>query len=442
MRFLAKHAAALLLISVCAAPHRAAGQTPKNRPKAPVRKAEQPVDPQEALLCQAEGAIDKKDFTAAVPLLLTYLARRPDDATAHFQLGYAYSGLQRWEDARSEYSRAIALDAKLVAAQLNLGLVLLDREPAAAVEPLRRAAELLPDQAHPRFLLGLALERTGDLKGAIEQYQAAENLSAKDYEIVFALGRALLRSLRPGEAEVRFREALAMRGDSAPARLGLAHSLLALKNLEGAAEELKVYLAQQPQERDARLQRAAILSELQRYDQALEELNQADASAPPSVESYKLRANVYLLQKQLSPAAEALQKALAFAPQDASLHAWMGRVWLEKRDFAAAERELRQALQLDSSLTDALRDLVSVCYLAEKYQAALDLLDVLARRETPHAFSWFVRATCYDKLQRKAEALAAYEKFLALDQGQNESHALQARQRIRLLTRELQQQKR
>ena len=85
---------------------------------------------------------------------------------------------------------------------------------------------------------------------------------------------------------------------------------------------------------------------------------------------------------------------------------------------------------------------MTVYYLAGQYQAALDALDLLARRETPNAGSWFVRATCYDKLERKAEAVAAYEKFLALDQGHNEVQQIQARQRVRLLTRELQQKKR
>jgi len=441
MMSLAKCSTVLMLVLACNATP-AAAQAPPRRQKAPVRKAEPPVDPLELQLRQAQDAVDNKDYAAAVLLLQSYLAQRPEDATAHFQLGYAYSALERWEEATSEYGRAVGLNPKLVAAQLNLGLILVERDPAAAVEPLRQAAELLPDQSRPRLLLGLALERSGNLTGAIEQYQAAESLDAKDYEVHFALGRALLLTGRPAEAEARFREALALHSDSAPARLGLANSLLAQKNLEGAAEELKSYVAREPQDRTARLQLAAILSELKRNDQALEELDHADANVPPSLESYKLRANLYLLQKQLTPAAETLQKALQLAPQDAALHGWLGRLWLEKRDFAPAERELRQALQLDASLTDSLRDLLTVYYLAEKYRAALDALDLLARRETPNAGSWFVRATCYDKLERKAEALAAYEKFLALDQGHNEVHEIQARQRVRLLTRELQQKKR
>jgi len=34
-------------------------------------------------------------------------------AFAHFQLGYVYTALKRSDEARAEYERAIALDAKM-----------------------------------------------------------------------------------------------------------------------------------------------------------------------------------------------------------------------------------------------------------------------------------------------------------------------------------------
>src|ERR1700688_2532380 len=99
-------------------------------------------DPLAPLLQQANGAIDKMDFAAALDPLQKYIAQRPDEPYAHFQLGYAYAGLKRPADAKSEFSRAIALDPKMAAAYLNLGLVLMDSEPAAAAEAFRQVVEL------------------------------------------------------------------------------------------------------------------------------------------------------------------------------------------------------------------------------------------------------------------------------------------------------------
>ena len=44
------------------------------------------------------------------------------------KLARAYAGLKRADDAKNEFSRAIALDPKMAAAYLNLGLVLMDSE--------------------------------------------------------------------------------------------------------------------------------------------------------------------------------------------------------------------------------------------------------------------------------------------------------------------------
>ena len=86
---------------------------------------------------------------------------------------------------------------------------------------------------------------------------------------------------------------------------------------------------------------------------------------------------------------------------------------------------------------DALRDLANAFFLNENYAAALDAMDRLAKLETPKPGSWFVRAICYDKLSRKAEAIEAYQKFLDQDNGQHDTQDFQARHRMLVLQREL-----
>src|ERR1700692_4424542 len=161
-----------------------AAQSPRKTPaKQPANSSTQEKeDPLAPLLRQANDAIDKTDFAAALDPLQKYIAQRPDDAYPHFQLGYAYAGLKRAEDAKSEFSRAIALDPKMAAAHLNLGLVLMDTDPAAAAEAFRHAADLQPTESRPRFLAGFSLEHAGKFPEAIEQYRFALALSTKDYE--------------------------------------------------------------------------------------------------------------------------------------------------------------------------------------------------------------------------------------------------------------------
>jgi len=424
--------AALFFASLPSLP---ADQTPA-RPK-PSPAATQRSGTLQALLEQAEAALAKKDFAAAIEALKKFLAERPEDAVAHSQLAYAYTGAGRHEEARAAYEAALALDPKLAAAHQNLGLLLLETDPAAALPHLERAAELLPDRAQPQVLLGAALERLGRSAEAVAQYRRAAARDPQNPDARLALGRLLLALSCAAEAEPELRQVVALRPEFAPARLGLAESLIAQKKWEQAAGELNAYLQVQPEDHASRVRLASVLLELGRLEQALAELRRAEQGGYSSPQLYSLRGYARAGLRQFEEAIVALRQAVEMDLQDSELHARLGRLHLEQRDFSAAERALLEALRLQPKFTDALRDLAATYYLAGQYEAALRVLDRLAEHEPPSASSWFMRATSYDKLDRKAEALAAYRKFVELDRGRSEKQDFQARQRIRILTREL-----
>lgn len=430
---------ALLAAALCFA-SAACDATAQSQTKHPVKAASPPASSDASvapLLQQVKAAFDKNDFAAAVDPLRKILVARPDDPIAHFQLGYAYSELKRWDDAKSEYSRAVALDPKMAAAHLNLGLVLMDSDPAAAAESFRRAADLQPKEGRPRYLTGQALERAGKLPEASEQYKAALALSPNDYEYHFSLARVLLRAGDSAGAEAQFRAAVALQADAAPARLGLATSLLAQKKYADGAAALAEYLKVKPDDRGERLNRVSALMEVDQFDEALAELNRAEAGAPPTADSLKMRGGILMQQKKWQDAAATLTRALQLSQADPELFAWLGRVELELRDFPAAVKWLNQSLAMSPNSAGPLRDLVDAYYLGGDYPSTLAALDRLAKIETPKTISWFVRATCYDKLMHKPEAIEAYQKFLDLDQGKSDTQDFQARQRIRILGDEL-----
>ena len=410
-------------------------KTPAKPPVASLSQEKE--DPLAPLLQQANDAIDKMDFAAAIDSLQKYISQRPDEPYPHFQLGYAYAGLKRSDDAKQEFSRAIILDPKMAAAYQNLGLVLMDSDPAAAANAFLHAADLQATESRPRFLAGLSLEHAGKFSEAIAQYHAALALSPNDYEAHFALGRALLRSNDAAGAEEQFRAAIASRGDADPARLGLATALLAQKKYEAASDALADYLKLNPGDKSAHFDRASALLNLSRFDEALAELDRSDAGAAPSAETLKMRGEIYIHQQKWKEAGDALKQAISLAPQDSEVAEWIGHVDIEVRDYAAAVRILEQVYARNPQSADALRDLSDAFYLNENYAAALDAMDRLAKLETPKPGSWFVRAICYDKLSRKAEAIEAYQKFLDQDGGQHDTQDFQARHRILVLQREL-----
>ena len=439
-------AGAVLLVLLAGSTTQASPQAKQPTKKSPSQKSqpipEQKPDPLELLLRQAQAAVEKKDYQAAIEPLQKYLAERPEDANAHFQLGFLYDNLRRLGEANVEYKKAISLNPKLAEAHYNLGLNLLESDPVAAAESFRRAANLMPDAGQAFYLLGAALENAGRSKEATKAYETAAARDPKNFDIQFTLGRIMLETGRAGEAEERFRHALSLQNDSAQARLGLAESLLSQKKYEAAAAEYQAYLQVEPEEAQVRRQRAAALVELGKLDEALRELDRSDEGWELSPPSLRLRAEIYLQQKKVEEAIAVLQKAIALGPKDAGLHARLGRAYLEKKELAAAEKELRAAVQIDAKWTDALRDLVAVYFLAEQYEATLQVIDLLAKRETLSGGSWYIRGICYDKLGRKEEALAAYQQYLAGAQPRTEREEFQAKGRVKALTKELERRKR
>ena len=446
--FLGRIAAAAFLIAGTryAVPVFAAASTfpaqssPQQKSTQPQTRTQKLANPLNDLLDEAQHDIDNNQFEAALAPLQKFLAEKPDVAWAHFQLAYAYTALKRTDEARAEYERATTLDPKMSEAFLNLGILLTEKDPAAAVAPLRRAVDLLPAQSRPRFLLGLAQERSGDIAAAAESYESALRLDPRDVETVIHLGNLYAGLKRYSDAEARFRSALELEPKSSQALLGLAQALDAQKKPEAAAA-YRDYLAVQPDTPGAQSRVIHLLLEQKQYDAALAELDRADAGKPATLDSLRSRADIQIAQKKWDDAIATLRKAIALAPNDAQLHGGLGRVYMQKRDFPSAEKEIKAALQIDRNNLAYWKDLSSTYYLAGNFPATIATLDLIAKAEKPGPGEWFIRALCYDKLNQPKPALEAYEKFLELDQDKNPDQVWQAQQRSKVLRRMLDQKR-
>jgi len=434
MRFSQNAVALFLLVIFAAAPRAANPQSRQNS-----RRRTVGASPQEQalydLLVQAKAAADKSDYATAASDYEKYLTQKPDDAAAHFDLGYVYTAQKEKDKAVAEYRKAIALDPKMAQAYLNLGISLLDGDAKAAIAPLQKATELNYDYAQGHYLLGTAEERADQPADAVKEYTIAVKLDPNDYPEHIALARAELAAGNASAAEPEFREALKLKANDAESELGLVQSLIEQKKSADAAAALDDYLRGNPDDAKARVSRASLLTDLGRNDEALAELDRAAKDATETLEASKLRSVIYYREKSFEKAADALQKAAAIAPQDAGIRARLGHALLQTKNYAGATQELNEALRLDPSLNDALRDLVAAEYLGKNYSATLAALNLLDARETPKPGAWFVRATCYDHLGQARAALDAYRNFLAMNTDQTSNEYFEATGRVRFLER-------
>jgi Flp pilus assembly protein TadD len=97
------------------------------------------------------------------------IARNPDNALAHYHLGFAYGMVGRHDEELRQYRDAIDLGLSDWALFLNLGLLYLEGQRLPeAIDVLRLATVLAPDRPETHFNLGLVYDRRGML-GAAEQ---------------------------------------------------------------------------------------------------------------------------------------------------------------------------------------------------------------------------------------------------------------------------------
>ena len=394
------------------------------------------------LLATAQEAMTHQDYATAADSYEKYIAIKSDDAAVHFQLGYVYTALGRPADAKTEYEKTIALNPKMPEAYLNLGLTLLSSDPKAAVPPLEKFVALQPHDARATYLLGVALEGSGQTQEAIEQYTASLEIDEQSFDAHFALGRALLKANRFGDAEAQFRKAIALKSEDPPAHLGLAQCLLAEKKPEAAASEYETYLEAHPNDAAIRVERAALLNETGKSDEALSELDRAASAGPASLRALKLRAQIYSEKKQFDNAIAALQKAAAIAPGDKEIAVQLGHLYLEKKNYPDAVTQLIAAFKQDPSSNEVLKGLITAQYLNKNYPAALQGIDLLSKRETLAPPALFIRASCYDKLGQAVEALSAYKIFLQANKEENNDMYFEASARVRSLAKEIQDKKR
>lgn len=188
-----------------------------------------------AWLALGQCELDLGNPAAAEAALARAVELAPGQPEAHKFLADALAALDRTDAAQTHYVRAIALAPDYFQAHANLGNLLENSDPEAAIRHFQQAVRLRPDIAELHDSLGRVLR--AENKGKLAQAAFLQALKLKP-DLVSAhvnLARSLVGEGRHREAEAHLREALARQPGLVPARFGLADTLLALGQAGEAA---------------------------------------------------------------------------------------------------------------------------------------------------------------------------------------------------------------
>jgi Flp pilus assembly protein TadD len=145
-----------------------------------------PTD-QEVCNVPADLALGLDDYGKAVELHLQLLRSHPNDALAHYHLGFAYGMMGLDTREVDEYLTAVRLGLRQWDLYLNLGLVYLERhELANAALSFEIAARLGPERIETHFNLAIAYEKEGRFDDALREISVARHLAPTDLDIANA----------------------------------------------------------------------------------------------------------------------------------------------------------------------------------------------------------------------------------------------------------------
>lgn len=382
---------------------------------------------------QGMKALEEQRYQTAIENFTNAIAAEPKDFTLHFNLGLAYSLVNRDAEGIAEYRKALDLKPGLYQAELNLGILLLrQKQPAEAIPHLTGAVTQKPKEFRPNFYLAEALFAAADFPKAEASYRIALEADPKSAPAESGLARAMAKQSHLIEAEPHFRKAAELNPAYRDSLLELA-SLYEANNQPGAAIEIYRQFPDNPgaQERIGTLQiKGGNTAE------AVTTLESA-VKQSPTVANKAALATAYLKNRQPDQAFPLIQELLKAQPDDYELRMVYGRLLRDSRKFPEAAPQFFRATQLKPDSAETWSELAGVLVMLENYPAALSALDKVVELHGEKPGHVYVRAIVLDKTKQIKPALAAYRRFLELSQGKSPDEEFKARQRARILQREL-----
>lgn len=270
------------------------------------------------------------DYDSSLAILRDTVAKRPDNARAHNNLGAALlTEYQNTEPA------AGTQDKTTRGALLN-----------EAIGHLSTSIQLVPnDSAYAN--LGMALSHRGQFEQAVAQYQESLRLNeGNNPKAYLNLGAALLRQGKAAEAVPFLRTGLEQQPSSAEAHNNLAASLWQTGERDEALRHFQQALELRPDYREAAFNLGSAYLQAGNLDDGATWLQRAIELRPDDASTYVRLATAYAAADRLDDAEALLQEAVTAAPDSPEAHYNLGKVLASQGQLPAALASYERALEL------------------------------------------------------------------------------------------------
>jgi len=386
-------------------------------------------------LTKAEAEIEKRNYSAAEPLLRKMVEKDSASYVAWFDLGFVENALGKVDESIAAYRKSVGAKPDVFESNLNLGLQLAKTGQPDAEKFLRAATGLKPTshtaEGHYRAWLSLAqtIEKSRP-EEALAAYHEAAALQPKEAEPHLYAGEVLEKENRFADAEQEYKQALALDSQSTDAVMGLANIYMRGRRFPEAESYLRKLVAENADSAAIHIQLGRVLAAESKTDEGVAELQAGIKRAPGDEGAQRELAELYANSGKNDLAEAGYRTLLAAHPNDAELHRNLGEALVRQKKFTEAQQEFLSAVKLKPDFGEAYGGLAFAAGENKNYSLVIRALDARVKFMPEVAITYFMRASAYDHLRDFKDAAANYRLFLNNANGKYPDQEWQAKHRL------------
>jgi tetratricopeptide (TPR) repeat protein len=320
---------------------------------------------------QAQDKLDE-----AISHFRRALQLKPDFVEALSNLGNALQLQGKLDEAISCYRQALLIDPHSAKAFNNLGSALqLQGELDEAIDYFRQALRNNPDSPkihYTHYNLAKALDSQGNTEEAISHYRHALRIKPDFAEACYNLGRIMQTQGNLDEAINYYHHALRFKPDFAEAHNNLGSIMQTQGRFDEAISHFRQALQLDSGYAEPHYNLGSIMQAHGRLDEAISHYRQALQLKPDHAKAHSNLATALSAQDKLDEAISHFRQSLRIAPDSARTHNNMGHALKLQGKLDEAISHYRQALQVDPNYAPAHNNLGNALRTQFKFNEAVN----------------------------------------------------------------------
>lgn len=329
---------------------------------------------------------------------------KPDYLPLQFQLGYVALGTRDLDTARARFESVLEADPRFIDAILGLAHVeVYASQPAAALETIRRAVVLAPDEAAVHLHLAEAHRMLGDEEQALREERLARSSRVPPRKDGFATLPDPVRD------EVTLKE-----GVTVDLLLANARRYAAAQRGAEASEALRLAVEADPDSVDVRLESSRILARFGAFKPAAAEAQHALALDGSRADVQAQLGEVLAWSGQRERAVEILRHALEMDPGLDLARGTLGMLLVDTDRADEGFALLRAACEALPGNADLQYNLAAALVRSGKLDDAREAAEHLVEARPGFAPAHALLGTIHAMAGRPGPSVAALERAVAL----------------------------